>query len=258
MNCKICGSNGWINRGIRTEPDKYEKWMGIENVRRRWRKCLGCGVWEHWRNYDLAELEKIYSDGYRDPKFRGDNIRQAMLKIYNLPDEKSENHKRIEWLLKTMGLPDTLLDIGSGLGVFPLKLRELGTSIKCVEYNNESIEMLKWLRVECLKEIPDEKFDLISMTHVLEHIETPVEYLESLHNNLEEDGRLFIEVPDAIEFELLPPVHDDFNSCHTHFYDVPGLMKLLNRAEFEATDIHRVHYEERNTHRIMTVCKKRP
>lgn len=257
MNCKVCGSNGWINSILFKEPDKYEEWIGITNVRRRWRRCLKCGLWHHWRNYELEVLEKIYSDGYRDPKFRGENIRQSMLKVYGLSDTKSENARRIEWLVNTLGkTPNTLLDIGSGLGVFPLKMRALGVDVRCVEHNNDSIDLLRSLNVDCTREMPEDKFDVVSLTHILEHIETPVEFLKSLHGSLKSDGELFIEVPDAIEFEILFPTHDDFNSCHTHFYDIPSLCRTLGRAEYNVTDIHREHYKERNLHRIMAVCKK--
>jgi len=259
MNCKICGSNGWINKEVRTIPDKYEKWMGIEDVKKRWRKCLGCGVWHHLRNYPLEDLEKIYSDGYRDERFRGETIGQAFLRLYNISEVESENSRRIDWLLNSSSLkdPGNMLDIGSGLGIFPIKLKKaFNIDVETVEFNEDSIELLRSHNILCTKEISDKKYDTISMTHVLEHIETPVEYLLSLHKYLESDGKLFIEVPDAIEFELLPPIHDDFNSCHTHFYDTGGLIKTLNRGGFETIDIHREHYKQRNLHRIMAVCRK--
>jgi len=256
MNCKVCGSNGWINSVLFKKPDKYEEWVGIKDVRRRWRRCLGCGLWHHWRNYPLEDLEKIYSDGYRNPEFRGETIRQALMNVFLLPDTKSENSKRVDWFLKSIGQPETMLDIGSGLGVFPLKLRENSIDVECVEQNNDSIELLSYLNLPCTKEIPDKKYDVISLVHVLEHIEEPVENLKILHRHLKPEGRLFVEVPDAVEFEILYPTHDDFNSCHTHFYDIPSLCRTFHRAEFNVIDIHREHYEERNLYRIMATCKK--
>jgi 2-polyprenyl-3-methyl-5-hydroxy-6-metoxy-1,4-benzoquinol methylase len=110
--------------------------------------------------------------------------------------------------------------------------------------------------MKCTKEIPDMEFDVVSVIHVLEHIEDPVEFLISLHDSLKPDGKLFIEVPDAIEFETLIPIHDEFNSCHTHFYDVSTLCRVLARSVYNVTDIHRKYYKERNLHRIMAVCQR--
>jgi len=259
MNCKVCGSNGWINSILFKTPDKYEKWLGLTDVKRRWRRCLGCGLWHHWRNYPLEELEKIYSDGYRNPKFRGETIEQAFEKIANIPAENSENKIRVDWLTKSssFGVPDTMLDIGSGLGIFPFKMRAVGVDVTCVEYNKDSIKLIRSFGIPCLEQTPPyADYDSISMTHVLEHIETPIEFLKSLHGTLKHNGKLFIEVPDAIEFEILFPTHDDFNSCHTRFYDVSALCRTLARAEYNVIDIHREHYKERNLHRIMAVCQK--
>ena len=253
MKCKVCGSNGWLNYNLTKQPDKYEKWMGITDVKRCWRKCLGCGLWHHRRNYSLSELEKIYEDGYRHPDFRGETISETFEKIMNIPN--NENLTRVEWLTNVWDWPNTLLDIGSGLGVFPC-LIENHTNVHCVESNNDSIEFIKNLGIPCTKDIPDKKFDMVSVIHVLEHIEDPIEFLVGLHNSLRPNGNLFIEVPDAIEFERLPPFSDEFNSCHTHFYDVATLCRVLGRANYDVTDIHREYYKERNLHRIMAVCQK--
>ena len=253
MNCKVCGSNGWLNNSSITEPDKYEKWMGIKDVKRCWRKCLGCGLWHHRRNYPLENLEKIYENGYRHPNFRGETIDETFRKVFYNP---SENKKRVDWLKRVVGIPTTLLDIGSGFGIFPLTM-SWDTTVYCVESNEDSIKFIgEKLNLLCTKNMPDKKFDMISTIHVLEHIEDPVEFLSGLHKYLKKDGKLFIEVPDAIEFERLPPVHDEFNSCHTHFYDVSTLCRVLARSVYDVTDIHREYYKERNLHRIMVVCQK--
>ena len=254
MNCVVCGSNGWLNTELKKHPDKYERWMGITNVRRCWRKCLGCGLWHHRRNYPLTNLEKIYEDGYRHPDFRGENIKEAFERIINIPE--NENTKRVKWLVNNWDdWPDTLLDIGSGLGVFPYVMNDY-TNVRCVESNNDSIKFIRSLGIPCTKDIPDKKFDMISIIHVLEHIEQPIEFLLGLHKHLNDDGQLFIEVPDAIEFERVIPTSDEFNSCHTNFYDVATLCRVLARSVYDVTDIHMEHYKERNLHRIMMICQK--
>ena len=256
MNCKVCGSNGWINSVLIETPDKYEEWMGITNIKRRWRKCLGCGLWHHWRNYPLEDLEKIYTDGYRHFDFRGETIEEAFKRIITLTYEQSENIRRVEWLVDHVDDAKSVLDIGSGLGVFPHEMSWGGFKIWCTESNDISRAFIKELGFTCTKNIPDEKFDLVSMIHVLEHIEEPIEFLVELHKNMNDDGKLFIEVPDAVEFERMLPTHDDFNSCHTHFYDVPTLYKVLGRADYNVVDIHREHYKERDLHRIMAICQR--
>ena len=237
------------------KPDKYERWMGITDVRRRWRKCLGCGLWHQLRNYSLTDLDKIYEDGYRNVNFRGETIEQAFHRIISIPN--SENDTRVNLLTSMLGVPENLLDIGSGLGVFPFRMRQMGTEVFCVESNKDSIGWIKDLGMPCSDEIPDyAKFEVISIIHVLEHIEDPIKFLRDLHVPLRSDGKLFIEVPDAIEFERLIPTNDEFNSCHTHFYEIPTLFRVLGRAGYNVIDMHRENYPERNLFRIMAICEK--
>lgn len=253
MNCVVCGSNGWLNNSVMTQPDKYEKWVGITDVKRCWRKCLGCKLWHQRRNYPLKDLEVIYRNGYRHPDFRGETIKQAFERIIDIKD--SENDTRVKWLTSSIDIPEAMLDIGSGIGVFPYRMTEYGCHVWCVEENEYSLEFINSLGIKCIRGIPYySKFGLVSLVHVLEHIEDPIGFLKDVSTLLLQDGKLFIEVPDAIEFDILPPYRDDFNSCHTHFYEIPTLFKVLNRAGYNVIDMHREYYPERKLYRIMAIA----
>lgn len=45
----------------------------------------------------------------------------------------------------------------------------------------------------------DEKFDVITMFHMIEHLVNPTEFLQKIKEHLEEDGELIIETPNADE-----------------------------------------------------------
>jgi SAM-dependent methyltransferase len=80
-----------------------------------------------------------------------------------------------------------------------------------------------------LGELDGQRFDLIVMSHVLEHIPDPVHYLAGLGALLEEGGRLCLAVPDIRQnpIDLLVLDH-----C-THF-DAASLGRVLNRGGFPA------------------------
>jgi len=255
MICTACGDNFWGNTFRYLEPDKYEKLVGLTKIRRFWNRCLYCGMYQHFRDYPLKELEKIYEHGYRHPDFRGETINEAFDRIVAIKD--SENEVRVKWLTDIIGVPESMLDIGSGIGVFPYKMQELGSMVRCTEENFDSLKFLPTIGLHCAKEIPDHaEFDLVSIVHVLEHIENPVEFLKDLHKSIQTNGRLFIEVPDAEAFNWLDKDHDDFNSCHVCSYNVSTLYQVLKKAGFDVTDIHRVFYPERKLSRIMGIWKK--
>lgn len=239
-----------------SEPDKYEKWMGIKEVERAWDKCLVCGLYQHRRNYPLSQLEKIYEEGYRNADFRGETIEEAFDRIMAIKD--SENDTRIRWLTDTIGVPKTMIDIGSGIGVFPYRMTKLGTIAWCTEENTHSLGFINSLGLKCVKGIPYyAKFKMVSIVHVLEHIQDPVLFLKGLRKIIETNGKLFVEVPDAEAFNWLDPDHDDFNSCHTHAYTVDTFYRMLKRAKFDVTDMHRQFYPERKLSRIMAIATRR-
>jgi len=72
----------------------------------------------------------------------------------------------------------------------------------------------------------EERFDFISMAHVLEHLPEPVSYLASLRENvLTPDGRLLVEVPNLY-------AHDCFEVAHLVAYSPHTLVQTLQRAGF--------------------------
>jgi hypothetical protein len=56
--------------------------------------------------------------------------------------------------------------------------------------------------------------------------------LTKARRQLRDDGSIFIEVPDGIEFDYLDRDHDDFNSLHLWFYKDASLLEMLDRTGF--------------------------
>ena len=61
------------------------------------------------------------------------------------------------------------------------------TGVQCVNY---------------LSELKDEKFDLITLNHVFEHLNNPINTLKELQKYLKNDGVIIIEVPHARDLLL--------------------------------------------------------
>ena len=258
MKCLICGKTEWKEVFSYHEPDKYEKWCGIEDVFRNWMKCK-CGHYQSRRNYSVEKLNKIYRDGYRSKSFRGETIRVSFNRVAYLPDVQREAHRRLMYFI-TCGVTeqDTILDFGSGFGIWPYELVKNGyDKIVCTEINKDSLNFInKDLSIKCVEVYDGPKVDVISLIHVLEHFEDPIKFIIGITEYLKPDGKLFIEVPDAFEFGYLPKEHDEFNSCHIHFFDGKSLFQALHNAGFRMTDFHRECYFDRNLTRIMAMAER--
>ena len=81
-------------------------------------------------------------------------------------------------------------------------------------------------------------FDLVLMSHVLEHIDDPAAELRAIRQILAPEGVFFLEVPNGAGNRRLPI---DDNRSHLHFFSATSLTRMLADAGLEtvaaATDV---------------------
>ncbi|MFI5345052.1 MAG: class I SAM-dependent methyltransferase [Elusimicrobiota bacterium] len=97
-----------------------------------------------------------------------------------------------------------LLDVGCGGGGFLKRARELGFAITGIDYNAERLEAV---RAELGADVftgsvedfararPDERFDVITIFEVVEHLDDPGRWLDVMRSMLKPGGYFFIGLP---------------------------------------------------------------
>lgn len=100
-----------------------------------------------------------------------------------------------------------LLDIGTGTGYFANKMVDKGWEVEAIEKNAQARAFatehfkLEILDEEALPTLPKNSFHVITLWHVMEHIENLNELWEQLHSLLTEDGILIIAVPNCGSYD---------------------------------------------------------
>lgn len=92
----------------------------------------------------------------------------------------------------------TILDVGAGTGDFLKVCATNNWKVTGTEPNLEAREIASKKGVvlfEELSKIENKKFDVITLWHVLEHVENLEEYIVELNALLKDNGRLIIAVP---------------------------------------------------------------
>lgn len=147
--------------------------------------------------------------------------------------------------------PDTrILDIGSGIGHFLQNFKTAGfRSLLGIEPSPASSRLAKemyGLEIQATTISTfrsEEKFDLITISGVLEHIADLRDSLHKISTLLQDQGLLFVAVPDAAAFGAVPPAEPflEFALEHINFFGPVSLDNLLRRAGLErvATESHR-------------------
>ena len=87
------------------------------------------------------------------------------------------------------------------------------------------------------------KFDLIVMSHVLEHISNPINFLQKAFDKLRDGGAIFIEVP------CRDYLHKDLDEPHLLFFNKKSILYLLKKLGFTNIQItyHGLPIEDRGS-----------
>jgi 2-polyprenyl-3-methyl-5-hydroxy-6-metoxy-1,4-benzoquinol methylase len=139
----------------------------------------------------------------------------------------------------------TVLEIGAGTGYLSYRLIQNGWTVTSLEPGNGYED--DWNRFG-LSVVNDfyptkhisEKFDLIVMYTVLEHISDIEEFLDHLKDQMTSQGKIIIAVPDCTEelIELDPSmiIHE-----HARYFTKKSLMNLLRANGFDC-DVERSNF----------------
>lgn len=176
---------------------------------RELRKCHNCHSYFNFHNIDLDE---IYFGQYRESSYVDSATESSRFhKIISLPESKSDNKKRCRYLiekaLKNLQVPSVqILDIGSGMGVFPYEMALNGYSVDTVDPDQKNCEFIRSLnipgnvyagRFEDLIGCFTKKYDVISLNKVLEHVRDFYSVIDAVKKILAVNGVIYIELPDA-------------------------------------------------------------
>jgi len=137
-----------------------------------------------------------------------------------------------------------ILDVGCGSGKFLFEMSKEGwevygndiSDVACDNVRKEfGLKNIYHGELLALK-FPEKFFDVITLWHVLEHLEKPRETLEKIHRILKDDGLLVIESPDFSSPQSIF-FKDKWQALelprHLYHFSPKTLRKLLKSAKFE-------------------------
>lgn len=186
-SCPLCGGT---ERPVVSERDRHGKPL-------RTVICSDCGIVTNDPIPSDEELAAFYRQDYRT-EYKG-SVEPRMRQIWR-NFRGTEGHIR-EWREYYVGRR-RCLDLGSGSGEFMYLARQLGIDCLGVEPNQGySTYCREKLGLNVLSqtleetEFEDGCFDLIRLSHVMEHMRDPVRSLKVLKRWLSDDGIIYIEVP---------------------------------------------------------------
>ena len=179
-------------------------------------KRTSLGYFEVAEKPSQEELDTYYAEiyyqqglGYYDKSYDEDELKYIKLKI-----------KQLSYIVNNLMkiTKGKLLDVGCGEGFTLKHYAELGWSVKGIDFSKVGLEqqnpsMLNYVDIGDIYEIlscyknNNDKYDVIWLNNVLEHVLNPVNLLHDLKKLLYNDGVLVVTVP------------NDFSDLHEYCFN---------------------------------------
>ena len=184
---------------------------------------------DSWRK-EVREISESYCLYHQ-------SVGQVEQIIFN---EKGEGAPRSQWVLgrimEYVTLPETgrMIDIGCGNGPTLRAFSEMKSGWSLFGYEPYPHDLERVLSIPDVRELYTGKleeipgfFDLITVSHVLEHVENPVPFLRAIRELLAPSGILSIQIPYFIDH-----IFDVMSADHCSHYTLDTLADLLDQVGF--------------------------
>jgi 2-polyprenyl-3-methyl-5-hydroxy-6-metoxy-1,4-benzoquinol methylase len=228
--CYVCGCSNWDQRSgaLRDAPS-----VGII-------ECSNCGL----VTPDGTHPVKI---NYAAGSMHGTgtlNVTQSRVESYQ------DDSRRVCAILDLVDEGETVLDIGCGAGGFIHGLKQSGVSAVGLELDEAASAALSSEGVDIwsqLENMPDEiraKVRIVSMFHVLEHLQDPRDFLKEIHEALPNLRLLVVEIPCSEDpllalYECQAFSQFTYWSHHEHLHSKRSLELLLSSV-FDSFNVERL------------------
>ncbi len=160
--------------------------------------CNQCGLLSHEQIPTEQELAEYYAHEYRQA-YHGEYIPSA----YRVLREWNRGRELVRLLHPYLHRADHIVEIGCGMGCTVKNFARAGFKAYGIEpgegFRNFAVRKLHAdVRPGMLHDLPATPMaDVILLVHVLEHLPDPTRSLRHVHAMLKQDGRLYLEVPNA-------------------------------------------------------------
>jgi SAM-dependent methyltransferase len=205
--------------------------------------CDDCGLAYQHPRIVPEHIGAYYDDEYIAHRKKTDF--GILTPFYNRAMGKHDRRK-VDLVRRYVDLNEdtNVLDLGCAVGSFLQRLRqEHGAQVAGVDFKDLSgAESLEGVDFRCgvLRDVEfEQRFDLVTMWHFLEHDYEPAYTLERSRDLITDEGRVVIEVPrlDSLTFKLYGDRWPGLQAPqHTALYDWDSLERLVEGAGLEIVD----------------------
>jgi 2-polyprenyl-3-methyl-5-hydroxy-6-metoxy-1,4-benzoquinol methylase len=243
MECEICGNI--------LNPSKFLN-----------HTILTCNFCKYHKTIDDKNTSKSLKEKYKSDFWSQEKLEDMILTNFSNKqgqDYKLAQESMFEYSKKFIPSKGSILEIGVGTGVHLLNFDKLGYQVTGIEPDLTSTEFLnKTLKNgKCINGYIEDldfenKFDVIFLYHVVEHLEHPLFMLKKCKDLLKNDGIIIIAVPDCENpITLEKSISNPFHIWHFSKKSFEILGKNLGMHSLSLESFSRISTSSRRLHKIL-------
>jgi len=217
MKCPICtrNSNTLVYEGRNLPFTNIDKSL----FRFKLKLCNSCSY-----VYQSSAYQKTY-DVLIKKAYKNFNCNE----VFSFPDRGPKNSLALQMIKKEIKgkININILEIGSNRGDLLYLLKEICPSANIIGVEPSLLNQTRVPTIHAFfnSKLFNNKFDLVIMKHVLEHIKNPKKIIADIKNILTKEGIIYLEMPNlnnSLNYCL-----DDFMPEHVSYFNKISLEKLM-------------------------------
>lgn len=230
------GTTFCVYCGMATRP-----WGGPDS---RYRECPSCQLVALARIPSPDELDRMYASYYSS-----ENIAGGMTEMESSDVALHEHAKFLAGNVLKPGM--RILDFGAGIGTLSQDLKQHGFDAEGLEYSKGARETAHARfgmdLYATIDELEKDRYDLIVMIEVIEHLTAPWETLRTLRESLVSGGRIYITTPNrnSLQARLHGAQWREAKPFHLMLFNIQALSRMLGDCGF--TNIQPVRFSPLTT-----------
>lgn len=244
----MCGTTDFSVLFEYREPPEGETRFSFSHSADYYRRVLECGTCGHMISVHDIDLRAFYTQDYLDSTYGKHGLNASFQRIISLPPSQSDNAGRVARVLRFAekyfeqvrrgDTKITLLDVGSGLCVFPYKMKKAGWECTVCEPDQRMVtHASETVGVQAIcgdfMELANiGRFDVVTFNKILEHVTDPVTMLQKGKDFLKPGGFIYIELPDGEAAKSDGPGREEFFLEHYHIFSAASTCLLAKKAGF--------------------------
>ena len=204
-------------------------------------ECQNCGMVSPNIDLELVDEKRVYDSDTAIADLKND-----VLDNYEYR-KKTFAKERLEYILGKIKIKKediNLLDVGCGPGYFVDHLRDEGIAYKGLELADVLVDICQNKNLNVcksdLKNEPNNKYNIITLFDVLEHLRDPIEMFSLLNSKLMSGGYVLAFTPHvhSLAFKLMGGMQNNvYPYIHLCFFDKKSLDYLAEKTGFKVYSI---------------------